>query len=99
MERTKKEIRQRKARYHNVLSKGDGPWVLGDFLEYSCAFSSLANTEEIATRQAVGKELLVILDIWFGQGQTTSARQFVTKLMRPIVGEQEHGRSNRSDRK
>lgn len=98
MERTKKQILQRKARYHNVFSKGDGPAVLGDFLEDCCAFSSLANTEELATRQAVGKELLVILDIWFGEGQTTSPRQFVTKLMRPI-GEQEHAAHSRSSRK
>ena len=98
MERTKKQITQRKARYHNVLGKGDGPWVLGDFLEDICMFSSIANTEEIATRQAVGKELLVIMDCWFGEGQTTSPRQFVTKLMRP-VGEKAHGRDSDRNRK
>lgn len=62
-----------------------GQEVLGLILQDQCRFFGPCRDVETEVRQTVGRELLCILDLWSGQGQTTSPRRFINKLARGAV--------------
>lgn len=92
----KKELRYKKGRYRSVFSTSLGKWVLGDMLFGPCRFGMPAIDQDTATRQAVGKEFLCLMDLWAGEGQSTRPEVFVAKLTRGI--EKEH-KPKRKERK
>lgn len=79
---TKEKLKIRKGRYRSVFATSNGRWVLGDILFDMCRFGMPADEQDIATRQAVGMEMLFLMDMLAGQGQTATPEQFINKLMR-----------------
>jgi len=78
-----KRLGQLKSRFrHLFLSSGTGQEVLGVILQEHCRFFGPCPDEETAVRQTVGREILSLMDLWSGQGQTTSPKHFINKLAR-----------------
>lgn len=80
-----KQLIRVKEKFRTLFLSGTGQEVLGLILKDQCRFFGPCTDEETAVRQTVGRELLSILDLWSGQGQTTSPRQFINKLARGSV--------------
>lgn len=88
----KKELETTKGRYRSLFAGPNGHWVLGNMLDCIFRFNMPATEQETAIRQTAGKELLCLMDYWFGAGQTTSPEHFISKLAR-FTGEEVKGRS------
>ena len=87
-----KRLIEIKDKFRLVFLGGAGQDVLGLILKDQCRFFGPCTDEETAVRQTVGREILSIMDLWSGQGQTTSPRHFINKLARGAV-ETVRGRS------
>lgn len=94
----KRALLENKEKFRMLFLSGVGPEVLGLILQDQCRFFGPCNDEETAVRMTVGRELLSILDLWAGQGQTTSSRHFINKLARGSV-ETVHGRVHSKEKK
>lgn len=79
------KLTETKAKFRQVFLGGTGQEVLGVILDTHCRFFGPCTDEETAVRQTVGREILSIMDIWSGQGQTTNPRHFIEKLARGEV--------------
>lgn len=81
----RKSLIETKEKCRQLFLTGLGQEVLGFILSEYCRFFGPCTDEETAVRQTVGREILSIMDLWSGQGQTTSPRQFINKLARGTV--------------
>ena len=81
----KRALIKNKEKFRFLFLSNLGQEVLGLILQDQCRFFGPCVDEETAVRQTVGRELLSILDLWSGQGQTTSPRRFINKLARGSV--------------
>lgn len=81
----KRALIENKEKFRMVFLSTVGQEVLGLILQDQCRFFGPCTDEETAVRQTVGRELLCILDLWGGQGQTMSPRRFINKLARGAV--------------
>lgn len=81
----KRSLIENKEKFRSVFLSITGQEVLGLILQDQCRFFGPCTDEETAVRQTVGRELLSILDLWSGQGQTTSPMRFINKLARGSV--------------
>jgi len=79
------KLTETRAKFRLLFLQGTGPEVLGVILSEYCRFFGPCDSEETAVRQTVGREILSIMDIWSGQGQTTNPRHFIEKLARGEV--------------
>lgn len=83
MDRKKlKELQEDKAKFRQFFRGSLGHYVLGKILIGPCRFDIPASTPEIAARQSVAREILCLMDLWFGPGQSQSPQNFVSKLLR-----------------
>jgi hypothetical protein len=93
-----KEIDKKKTLYrHLFLDTRTGTEVLGDILAGPLRFFDPPMDQETAIRQTVGKELLSLMDLWVGEGQSNSPRQFVSKLARYIEENEDANINRKSD--
>lgn len=85
-----KALQETKARYRQVLVTGSlGRWVLGNILAGPCRFFGPPLDQETAVRQTVGKEILAVMDLWSGEGQSHKPENFVSRLARTIGEDKE----------
>ena len=81
MNAKKDELKEKRGYYRLLfLHGGTGPVVLGDILAGPCRFFDAACDQETGVRQAVAREILSLMDIWVGEGQTATPETFVKKL-------------------